>query len=94
MNEDMNEQEGIRPSGEEAFLGSNFTISSQSHHCSVSVLFQRRAVSEKSSSQLYFRHCSLRHMLYEVATGMPQIARTQEALLPLLLFNQSTLLHV
>lgn len=41
MNEDMNEQEAIQLSGQEAFLRSDFTISSHSHQFSVTMLLQR-----------------------------------------------------
>lgn len=69
MKEDINEQ-GHQLSGEEAFLGSTFTISSHSHRFFLATLFQRRA-----AAGLF--------VPYQGGTSMPRVSRTSEAPLPL-----------
>lgn len=76
MNEDINEQEGHQLSGEEAFLGSNVTISSHSHHFFLTKPFLRSV-----SARFYFCHCSFRHFPYQVGTSAPRITGLSEALL-------------
>lgn len=76
MNGDINEQEGHQLSGEEAFLGSNFTISSHSHHFFLTKPFLRSVL-----ARFYFCHCSFRHFPYQTGTSAPRITVVSEALL-------------